>query len=107
MAESIQSCFERYEKKYRITQEQQMQIINGMQTHKFGNYTICNIYYDTDDWQLVRASIEKPIYKEKLRVRSYGVPDENGRVFVELKRSTTELCISAGSRQAPKRHSSF
>ena len=90
MAESIQSCFERYEKKYRITQEQQMQIINGMQTHmqadKFGNYTICNIYYDTDDWQLVRASIEKPIYKEKLRVRSYGVPDENGRVFVELKK---------------------
>ena len=81
MSDNIQSCFERYEKKYRITQEQQMQIINGMQTHmqadKFGNYTICNIYYDTDDWQLVRASIEKPIYKEKLRVRSYGVPDGN------------------------------
>ena len=90
MAESIQSCFERYEKKYRITQEQQIEIIKGMQTHmqadKFGNYTICNIYYDTDDWQLVRASIEKPIYKEKLRVRSYGVPGEDGRVFVELKK---------------------
>lgn len=90
MSDNIQSCFERYEKKYRITQEQQMQIINGMQTHmqadKFGNYTICNIYYDTDDWELVRASIEKPIYKEKFRVRSYGVPDENGRVFVELKK---------------------
>lgn len=90
MSDNIQSCFERYEKKYRITQEQQMQIINGMQTHmqadKFGNYTICNIYYDTDDWQLVRASIEKPIYKEKLRVRSYGVPSEDGTVFVELKK---------------------
>lgn len=48
MSDNIQSCFERYEKKYRITQEQQIEIIKGMQTHmqadKFGNYTICNIY---------------------------------------------------------------
>ncbi len=90
MAEGIQRCFERYEKKYRLTKAQQRFILNSMRDHmqadKFGRYTICNIYYDTDDWQLVRTSIEKPVYKEKLRVRSYGVPDDDGRVFVELKK---------------------
>lgn len=90
MAESIQYCFERCEKKYRITRRQQEQIIQGMQKHmqpdKFGRYTVCSIYYDTDDWRLVRASIEKPVYKEKLRARSYGVPNDADKVFVELKK---------------------
>ena len=90
MAENIQCCFERYEKKYRLTKAQQRLILNGMrdrmQADKFGRYTICNIYYDTDDWQLIRASIEKPVYKEKLRVRSYGVQGDDGKVFVELKK---------------------
>lgn len=90
MTENIQCCFKRYEKKYRLTREQQRIILNGMREHmqadKFGQYTICNIYYDTDDWQLIRTSIEKPVYKEKLRVRSYGVPGDKGKVFVELKK---------------------
>ena len=90
MAAQIKNCFERYEKKYRLTAEQQRLILEGMRPYMkkdaYGAYTICNIYYDTDDWRLIRASLEKPVYKEKLRVRSYGVPDENGRVFVELKK---------------------
>lgn len=90
MAEGIQCCFERYERKYRLTKAQQRLILNGMRNHmkadNYGRYTICNIYYDTDDWRLVRASIEKPVYKEKLRVRSYGVQDDDGKVFVELKK---------------------
>lgn len=90
MAEGIQCCFERYERKYRLTKAQQRIILNGMRNHmkadNYGRYTICNIYYDTDDWRLVRASIEKPVYKEKLRVRSYGVQDDDGKVFVELKK---------------------
>ena len=57
-----------------------------MKKDAYGAYTICSIYYDTDDWRLIRASLEKPVYKEKLRVRSYGVPEEDGRVFVELKK---------------------
>ncbi len=57
-----------------------------MKEDAFGSYTICNIYYDTPDWRLIRASLEKPAYKEKLRVRSYGVPTETDRVFVELKK---------------------
>ena len=90
MAAQIKNCFERYEKKYRLTAEQQRLILEGMRPYMkkdaYGAYTICNIYYDTDDWRLIRASLEKPVYTEKLRVRSYGVPEENGRVFVELKK---------------------
>ena len=87
---AIQCCFERYEKKYCLTLSQQRflleQMIPHMKRDRYGEYTICNIYYDTEDFRLIRASLEKPVYKEKLRVRSYGVPREDGKVFVELKK---------------------
>ena len=87
---AIQCCFERYEKKYCLTLSQQHFLLERMTPYMkkdaYGEYTICNIYYDTDDYRLIRASLEKPIYKEKLRVRSYGVPQEDGKVFVELKK---------------------
>lgn len=51
-----------------------------------GESTICNIYYDTPDFRLVRASLEKPVYKEKLRMRSYGRVREDEEVFLELKK---------------------
>lgn len=90
MEKTIQCSFERYEQKYFLTPVQQRYLLSRMEPYvkadNYGEYTICNIYYDTDDWQLVRASIEKPAYKEKLRVRSYGVPAEDGKVFVELKK---------------------
>ena len=90
MANAVQFSFKRYEKKYLLTTEQQSYLLNRMKPHikadDYGQYTICNIYYDTDDWQLIRASIEKPVYKEKLRVRSYGIPKEDGKIFVELKK---------------------
>ena len=87
---AIQCCFERYEKKYCLTLSQQRFLLERMTPYMkkdaYGEYTICNIYYDTDDFHLIRASLEKPVYKEKLRVRSYGVPEEGDRVFVELKK---------------------
>ena len=87
---AIQCCFERYEKKYCLTLSQQRFLLERMTPYMkkdaYGEYTICNIYYDTDDYRLIRASLEKPVYKEKLRVRSYGVPQADGRVFVELKK---------------------
>lgn len=90
MANQIQCCFERYEKKYWLTPSQQRALLEAMEPYtvpdRYGRYTICNIYYDTPDYRLIRASQEKPIYKEKLRVRSYGVPAENCSVFVELKK---------------------
>lgn len=90
MADKIQSCFARYEKKYRLTPLQQQIILDGLRGHavpdEHGAYTICNLYYDTADWRLIRTSLEKPVYKEKLRVRSYGVPADGDPVFVELKK---------------------
>ena len=86
--------FNRYEKKYMLDKEQYEAVINKMSSHmevdaynkdnKF--YMISNIYYDTPDDRLIRASIEKPAYKEKMRVRSYGVPGIDDNVFVEIKK---------------------
>lgn len=82
--------FERYEKKYFITESQKnvfLKIIcNYIKPDEYGKYTVCNIYYDTDDWRIIRTSLEKPVYKEKLRVRSYGTPAVGGTVFAELKK---------------------
>lgn len=90
MAGKMQFCFKRYEKKYMLTSNQLTQMMAGikdyMRADEFGRYTICNIYYDTDDFRLIRASLEKPVYKEKLRMRSYGVPGSRDEVFVELKK---------------------
>lgn len=51
-----------------------------------GRSTICNIYYDTPDFRIIRKSLEKPVYKEKLRLRSYGTAGAEDKVFVELKK---------------------
>ena len=87
---AVQSCFERIEKKYILTPAQYRAIKQGMANYvkpdAYSHYTICNVYYDTDNYQLIRTSLEKPVYKEKLRVRSYGVPGNRDRVFVELKK---------------------
>ena len=67
------SIFERYEIKYLITNRQRKIIMRAMQHRMkpddYGKSTICNIYYDTPDFYLIRHSLEKPVYKEKLRVR--------------------------------------
>ena len=86
----IQSCFKRYEKKYMLTTEQYRAMILGMAFYmrpdEHPRYTIGNVYFDTADYGLIRASLEKPVYKEKLRVRSYGVPKDDGLAFVEIKK---------------------
>lgn len=53
---------------------------------KYGQKTICNLYYDTDDYRLIRHSLQKPVYKEKLRLRSYGPIGPGVDVFLELKK---------------------
>lgn len=87
---AYQAVFERYELKFLVTEEQKKKIISAispyMQMDSYGHTFIQNIYYDTDNFRLIRRSIEKPVFKEKLRVRAYGKPCENGTVFVEIKR---------------------
>ncbi len=86
----IQCSFQRIEKKYLLTYSQYQAMKRGMAPYvkpdAYSNYTICNVYFDTEDYQLIRTSLEKPVYKEKLRVRSYGVPGNRDTVFVELKK---------------------
>lgn len=82
--------FQRVEKKYLLSQKQYQKLQEKMnpymQVDDYGLSTICNVYYDTQDFDLVRRSNEKPVYKEKLRLRSYGVPDETDKTFVEIKK---------------------
>lgn len=82
--------FKRVEKKYMLSPEQYKKVIEAISPHmeidQYGLSKICNIYFDTEDDLLVRTSNEKPIYKEKLRLRSYGVPSPDNKVFIELKK---------------------
>ena len=86
--------FNRYEHKYMLDKDTFEKVIAVMDahmdldSHNAGHipYTIANIYFDTRDNYLIRHSLEKPIYKEKLRLRSYGVPNENDKVFLEIKK---------------------
>lgn len=87
---AYQTVFKRYELKYMLTEQQAEYIKSVMEPYmvpdKYGKTTIRNIYYDTDSYRLIRRSIEKPMYKEKLRVRSYTRASADSTVFVELKK---------------------
>lgn len=87
---AVQNVFKRYELKYILTLEQKAKVLCAMQPYmqldKYGRTTIRNIYFDTDSYLLVRRSIEKPVYKEKLRIRSYHRTGPDDDVFVELKK---------------------
>ena len=85
-----QEAFIRYEKKYLLSKEQYEQLLIGIEAHvrkdAYGSYSIHNIYFDTPDHALIRTSLDKPVYKEKLRLRSYGVPTSDTPVFLEIKK---------------------
>ena len=92
---AFQTVFKRYELKYILTREQQGKVLEAMSDHmipdRFGRTIIRNLYYDTDDYILARHSIDKPAFKEKLRVRSYEQAGRDSTVFVELKRKCGHL----------------
>ncbi len=85
-----QTVFKRYEIKYMLTLAQKEKILAAMEPYmsidQYGRDTIRNIYFDTDDYRLIRHSIEKPMYKEKLRVRCYRKAKAESLVYVELKK---------------------
>lgn len=84
------NIFKRVEKKYLITGEQTEQLLHALDSRavpdQYGLHTVCNIYFDTENNELIRRSIDKPVYKEKLRLRSYGIPADDSMVFLELKK---------------------
>lgn len=106
-----QATFQRYEYKYRLSARQHACLMAVLQEHmeldNFGRHTIHNIYFDTPDYLLIRRSLEKPVYKEKLRLRWYSkvedpnnyqenttflsynsphTPEKKTTIFVELKK---------------------
>ena len=80
----------RYEMKYLMTPEQtayfKESVSAYMRVDKFGLTSIASLYYDTPNYRLIRTSIEKPPFKEKIRLRSYGLATDASPVFLELKR---------------------
>ena len=85
-----QFVFKRYEIKYMVSDEQRARIEQVMAAHmipdEHGESTVVNVYYDTPSHLLIRRSAEKPVYKEKVRVRSYGRYEQGREMFVELKK---------------------
>lgn len=92
---SFQTIFQRYELKYMLTENQKEAVLQAMEPYmtldQYGRTTIRNIYFDTDNYRLIRHSIESPAYKEKLRIRSYSQAEPESTVFVELKRKYQKL----------------
>ena len=88
--EKIISVMKRYELKYYLSKDQLDYFINKINNHmkvdKYGVTSIASIYFDTPDFRLINKSMEKPNYKEKLRLRSYGLANENSPTFLEIKR---------------------
>ena len=87
---TIQTVFERTEKKYILTLRQRRALLEKIAEYikpdEYGESTVCSLYFDTDDYHLIRQSMEKPVYKEKLRLRSYSTPKRESNVFLELKK---------------------
>ncbi len=91
--------FNRYENKYLMDTKAFYGIYNRLMEYmeldaynrndKF--YSISNLYYDTDHHTLIRDSLSKPKYREKLRIRAYGVPESDAKVYVELKKKVFGL----------------
>lgn len=82
--------FKRIEKKFVIDQRQFDDLIKLLNSRivpdEYGESTISNIYFDTKSFRLIRFSLSKPVYKEKLRLRGYGDITDSSNVFVELKK---------------------
>ena len=80
----------RYEMKYILNpiQRQYLEknLVGKMRVDCYGLTSIASLYYDTPDYRLIRNSLEKPEFKEKIRLRSYGLASENSPVFLEIKR---------------------
>ena len=84
--------FRRKEIKYVLSPEQYETLMKKLKGHvekdQYYKSTICNIYYDTDNYDLIVHSIDKPVYKEKVRLRSYEVPKLDDYVFLEIKKKS-------------------
>lgn len=89
------SVFKRYEKKYMLDNDRYRKVVDFLQDHMVFDkycvneqvYGLLNVYYDTPENLLIGRSTDKPLYKEKLRLRSYFPPEnDDSKVFFEIKK---------------------
>ncbi|MBR3004020.1 MAG: polyphosphate polymerase domain-containing protein [Lachnospiraceae bacterium] len=89
------TVMKRHEMKYLLNAEQTEYLRNAlegyMEIDEFGRTSIASLYYDTPDYRLIRASLERPAFKEKIRLRSYGIASESSPVYLELKRKADHV----------------
>lgn len=87
---NYQAVFKRYEQKYLITADQKAKLLKELAPYiaidKYGRTTVRNLYFDTNNYRLIRHSIEKPEYKEKLRLRCYETASAESIVYAEIKK---------------------
>ena len=102
----MEKSFKRHEIKYLITINQYINLMDYLsdKVEKDVVYksAIYNVYYDTDNFELIRKSIEKPIYKEKLRIHSYNKPTLDSSVYVELKKKYDHIVYKRREKIAYK-----
>lgn len=103
---NIQYSFKRYEKKFILTKKQYEKLIPFLKEwvleDEYGRHTVCNIYFDTDSYELIRNSIDKPPYKEKFRLRSYGTPGSDEYIFAEIKKKFDGVVYKRRVAATPK-----
>ena len=104
----MSEIFRRVEKKYILNKKQYEKIQEVLKEYvvqdEYGRSTICNIYFDTDDYKLISHSIQKPFFKEKVRLRSYNTPNSESTVFLEIKRKEDKV---VGKRRISMKLSDF
>lgn len=87
---AIKDVFERIEVKYLLDEMQYRELMKRLEgmaaIDSYGKTSILNIYFDTPDFTLIERSLEKPVYKEKLRLRTYGIPQDDSNAFIEIKK---------------------
>ena len=91
----LKNVFQRKETKYVLSQEDFHKFFHDLQKEmsvdEYGQHTILSLYFDTDDFRLIKRSIDKPVYKEKFRIRAYGVPGEDSLIFLEIKKKVNGI----------------
>ena len=89
-ASQVQRSFKRKEKKYLLSGDQYEDLFsaigNRLQEDEYSRTAVLSLYYDNSSCDLLGRSADGPVYKEKFRIRSYGVPDDTSKVFAEIKK---------------------
>lgn len=98
---SVLCSFKRYERKYLVSKSKAQDFLSlvsdrlSFDAFCVGGrkYRIYNIYFDTDDFAVIRESVSKPAFKEKARFRAYDNYAETGMGFLEIKRKIRGVVV--------------